>query len=86
MADDDLNSTRAGRSIENLDDRKGRKANPGDVDPTGKPEPDYSDDILEYEENAALDHVQISGVGDIAADGETVYNDLPPSRPKTGKA
>ncbi len=86
MTDDHKNSTRAGRSIDNLDDRKGRKENPGDGDPTGNPEPDYSDDILQYEENAALDHVQVSDTGDIAEDGESVGNDLPADREKTDRA
>jgi hypothetical protein len=75
------NSTRAGRSIDNLDDRKNRKANPGEGDPHGDREPDYEDDILEDEEKAALDHVQISGVGDIAEDGEVV-GDQPAEKPK----
>ena len=78
MTLDDRNSTRAGRSIDNLDDRKDSKTNPGNRDPHGNREPDYKNDILETEENAALDHIQVSAAGDVAEDGEAVGNDLPP--------
>ena len=81
MTLDDKNSTRAGRSIDYLDDRKDQNANPGDRDPHGNREPDYKDDILETEEKAALDHIQVSGGGDIAEDGEVVGNRLPPEQP-----
>jgi hypothetical protein len=65
----DKNSTRAGRSIENTDDRKNPvPVDPGENSPHGRRMPHYRDDILEDEENAALDHVQVSGIGDIAED------------------
>ncbi len=79
---DSKNATRAGRTIDNLDDRKDPKTNPGDRDPTGNEEPDYEDDILEDEEKAALDHVQVSGTGDIAEDGEVVGDEAAPVKPK----
>jgi hypothetical protein len=72
------NSTRAGRSIDNLDDRKNPvPTDPGQGSPHGRRMPHYSDEILEAEEDAALDHVQVSAVGDIAEDGETVVTDDP---------
>lgn len=70
------NATRAGRSIENLDDRKNAVAvDPGQGSPHGRRTPRAKDDILIDEEKAALDHVQVSGVGDIAEDGEIVDED-----------
>jgi hypothetical protein len=70
MAPDNANATRAGRTIDNLDDRGSPTANPGDKDKTGNEMPDFEDDILETEEKAALDHVQVSGIADVAESGE----------------
>jgi len=71
MDRNDRNSTRAGRSIDNLDDRKNSApTDPGQGSPHGRQMPRYSREILESEENAALDHVQVSAIGDIAEDGE----------------
>jgi hypothetical protein len=75
---DDKNSTRAGRSIDNLDDRKNRVAtDPGEGTPHGRKMPRYRDEILEEEEKAALDHVQVSGIGDVAEDGKIVETKQP---------
>jgi hypothetical protein len=82
MNRNDKNSTRAGRSIDNLDDRKNPiPTDPGQGSPHGRKMPHYSDELLEDEENAALDHVQVSAVGDIAEDGETVVTGGPQKRP-----
>ncbi len=72
MAADDLNSTRAGRSIENLDRPKHTAIDPGDGSPHGRKTPRYKDDIVITETKDALDHVQVSGIGDIAEDGREV--------------
>jgi hypothetical protein len=78
----DKNSTRAGRSIDNLDDRKNpTPVDPGARSPHGRKMPHYRDDILEEEENAALDHVQVSGIGDVAEDGHIVPTDQTPQHP-----
>jgi hypothetical protein len=78
MGMNDKNSTRAGRSIDNLDDRKNPvPTDPGQASPHGRRMPHYSDEILEDEEKSALDHVQVSAVGDIAEDGEAVETDDP---------
>jgi hypothetical protein len=78
----DKNSTRAGRSIDNLDDRKNAvPTDPGQGSRHGRRMPRYSNEILEGEEDAALDHVQVSAVGDIAGDGEIVGADVQQKRP-----
>jgi hypothetical protein len=78
MDRNDKNSTRAGRSIANLDDRKNpAPTDPGQGSPHGRRMPHYSDEAREAEENAALDHVQVSAIGDIAEDGEIVGTDDP---------
>ena len=70
---DDKNATRAGRTIDNLDDRKNDlPIDPGAGSSHGRKMPHYRDEILEKEETAALDHVQVSGIGDVAQDGQTV--------------
>jgi len=75
---DDKNSTRAGRSIDNLDDRKNPvPTDPGEGTPHGRKMPQYRDEILEEEEKAALDHVQVSGIGDVAEDGKIVETKQP---------
>jgi hypothetical protein len=71
MEPKNLNSTRAGRSIVNLDDRRRATTNPGNDDKTGNEMPHYEDEILEEQETAALDHVQVSAIADEAEDGET---------------
>ena len=82
MNRNDKNSTRAGRSIDNLDDRKNAApTDPGQGRPHGRRMPHYSDDILENEENAALDHVQVSAAGDIAEHGGTVVTGGPRKHP-----
>ncbi len=63
------NADRSGRTIENLDDRKNPAANPGAKDPHGRKMPDYADDIVQNEANAALKHVQTSGIADVDQDG-----------------
>jgi hypothetical protein len=81
MGRNDKNSTRAGRSIDNLDDRKNASpTDPGQGRPHGRRMPHYSDEILENEENAALDHVQVSAVGDIAEDGKIIVTGDPQKR------
>jgi hypothetical protein len=77
----DRNSTRAGRGIDNLDDRKNpTPVDPGAGSPHGRKTPQYRDEILKDEENAALDHMQVSGIGDIAEDHEAVMTDGRPKR------
>ena len=83
MDRNDKNSTRAGRSIDNLDDRKDPASTaPGQGSPHGRQMPRYSREILEGEENAALDHVQVSAIGDIAEDGEIVVTGDPQNHPR----
>jgi len=83
MNRNDKNATRAGRSIDNLDDRKNPvPADPGQGSPHGRRMPHYSDEILEDEKNAALDHVQVSAVGDVAENGEIVVTGDPQKRPR----
>jgi hypothetical protein len=77
MRANDKNSTRARRSIANLDDRKNAASDPGSGDPHGRRMPHYKNDLLEDEEEAALDHVQVSGIGDVAEDGKVSTNDHP---------
>jgi hypothetical protein len=73
------NSTRAGRSIENLDDRKNAVAtDPGSGTTHGRAMPRYKDDILIEEETAALDHVQVSNIGDIGEGGHVLETDETP--------
>ncbi len=55
MADDYLNSTRAGRSIENLDRPKNTAIDPGQDDAHGRKMPRYKDDIIVEETKDALD-------------------------------
>jgi hypothetical protein len=82
MDRNDKNSTRAGRSIDNLDDRRNPSpTDPGQGSPHGRRMPHYSDEILEDEENTALDHAQVSAVGDIAEDGKTVATGGPRKHP-----
>ena len=64
------NSSRAGRSIDNLDDRRLGTADPGAGDPHGNRMPDYKTDILQDEQNAALDRVPVSGIADVAPEDE----------------
>jgi hypothetical protein len=83
MSQNDKNSTRAGRSIDNLDDRKNPvPTDPGQGSPHGRETPRYSQEILETEENAALDHVQVSAIGDVAEDGEIVVTGDPRKHPR----
>lgn len=72
MTIENKDANRTGRAIENLDDRRDPNTNPGDRDRHGNRMPDHNKDILETEEEAALDHVQVSGTGDVAEDGEIV--------------
>jgi hypothetical protein len=72
MADDYLNSTRAGRSIENLDKPKNTAIDPGQGDAHGRKMPRYQDDVVVEEAKDALDHVQVSGIGDMTEDGREV--------------
>lgn len=72
MADDYLNSTRAGRSIENLDRPRNTAIDPGQGDAHGRKMPRYQDDIVVTETKDALDHVQVSGIGDMTEDGGEV--------------
>lgn len=69
MTQNDRNSTRAGRSIGNLDDRKSGSTDPGSGSPHGRKTPDYENDIRVGEQTAALDHIQVSGIGDVTEDG-----------------
>jgi hypothetical protein len=83
MNRNDKNATRAGRSIDNLDDRKNSvPTDPGQGSPHGRRMPHYSDEILEDEKNAALDHVQVSAVGDVAENGKIVATGDPQKRPR----
>jgi hypothetical protein len=78
------NSTRAGRSIDNLDDRKNAvTTDPGQGSRHGRETPRYKDEILEDEEKAALDHVQVSGVGDVSQDGTITGEDGRPLKPRS---
>jgi hypothetical protein len=82
MTMNDRNSTRAGRTIDNLDDRKNAvPTDPGQGTPHGRRMPHYRDEILEDEEKAALDHVQVSGIGDVVEGRGIVGTDLPAPRP-----
>ncbi len=72
MMGDNLNSTRAGRSIENLDRPKNTAIDPGQGNPHGRKMPHYKDDIVVKEATDALDHVQVSGIGDMTEDGQEV--------------
>jgi hypothetical protein len=72
MAGDHLNSTRAGRSIENLDRPKNTAIDPGQGDAHGRKMPRYKDDAVIKEAKDALDHVQVSGIGDMTEDGREV--------------
>jgi hypothetical protein len=72
MANEYLNSTRAGRSIENLDKPKNTAIDPGQGDAHGRKMPRYKDDIVIKEAKDALDHVQVSGIGDMTEDGREV--------------
>ena len=72
MAADHLNSTRAGRSIENLDKPKHTSIDPGSGTAHGRKVPRYEDDVVAQEGKDALVHVQVSGIGDIAEDGREV--------------
>ena len=65
------NSTRAGRSIENLDDRRNAVAiNPGENSRHGRRTPRYEDEVLEEAEKAAHDLVQVRGAGDAQVAGQ----------------
>jgi hypothetical protein len=78
------NSTRAGRSIDNLDDRKNAVAtDPGQGSRHGRRTPRYKDDVLAEEQKAALDHVQVSGTGDVSEDGRIVRDDARPLKPRS---
>ena len=57
MTGDHLNSTRAGRSIENLDKPKDTAIDPGRGSAHGRKMPRYQDDIVVAEAKDALDHV-----------------------------
>jgi hypothetical protein len=82
MTMNDKNSTRAGRSIENSDDRKNAvPTDPGAGTPHGRKMPQYRDEILEEEKKAALDHVQVSGIGDVVEGGKIVETKQPAERP-----
>jgi hypothetical protein len=72
MAADHLNSTRAGRSIDNLDKPKHTAIDPGSGTSHGRKTPRYADEVVAKEGKDALDHVQVSGIGDIAEDGREV--------------
>ena len=72
MDTQEKNSTRAGRSIENLDKPKNTAIDPGRGSPHGRKMPHYKDDVVAKEGKDALDHVQVSGIGDIAEDGREV--------------
>jgi hypothetical protein len=69
MTAENLNSTRAGRSIDNLDDRGSGTTGAGG-EKTGNEMPSEKDEVLEEQETEALDHVQVSAIGDVAEDGE----------------
>ncbi len=72
MANEHLNSTRAGRSIENLDKPKNTAIDPGQGDAHGRKMPRFQDDVIAKEAKDALDHVQVSGIGDMTEDGGEV--------------
>jgi hypothetical protein len=58
MKPKNLNSTRAGRAILNLDDRKISTTNGGEKDNDGNAMPRYEDEILEQKATAALERAQ----------------------------
>ncbi len=75
MSVDHLNSTRAGRSIENLDKPKNTAIDPGQGDAHGRKIPRYKDDVVVKEGKDALVHVQVSGIGDMTEDGGEVQTE-----------
>jgi hypothetical protein len=84
MASKNANATRSGRTIENLDDRGKGAANPGNKDPHGRKMPHDADNIIEDEANAALEHVQTSGIADVDQDGTVSVDEsetIPKARP-----
>jgi hypothetical protein len=58
MKPKNLNATRAGRAILNLDDRKISTTNGGKKDNNGNPMPQYENEILEQKATAALERAQ----------------------------
>ena len=66
MGSDHKNVTRTFRRIDSLDDRKDTSAGEGNGLRQGRRAPGYSDDARV---KAALDHVQVSGIGDITVGG-----------------
>jgi hypothetical protein len=84
MASKNSNATRSGRTIENLDDRGKGTANPGNEDSHGRKMPRYADDVIEDEANAALQHVQTSGIDDVDQGGAVSVDEsetIPKARP-----
>jgi hypothetical protein len=75
MPERDLNSTRAGRSIDYLDNRRGTVTDPGSGDPHGNRMPKFENEILEKEATDALDHVQVSAIADVAPDGKVTIDE-----------
>jgi hypothetical protein len=76
MKPKNLNATRAGRTILNLDDRKVSTTNGGEKDNDGNLMPRYENEILEQKATAALDGPQ---------PGEFSTAPTPPRRTKTNK-
>ena len=81
MAHNDKNSTRTGRSIENLDNPKNTPIDPGSGSAHGRRTPEYKDDIIVQEQKAALDHVQVSALGDQLENGTIVSDHSTKKRP-----
>jgi hypothetical protein len=81
MDRNDKNSTRAGRSIENLDNPKNTPIDPGSGSAHGRRMPDYKNDIIVREQTAALDHVQVSAIGDQVENGVIVPDRSTKKRP-----
>jgi hypothetical protein len=84
MGSKNANATRSGRTIESLDDRGKGTANPGNKDRDGRKMPHYKDDVVEDQANAALKHVQTSGIADVDQDGTVSVDEsktIPKARP-----
>ncbi len=74
MAKQHLNSTRAGRSIDNLDNAKD-VTNPGNGDPHGNRMPKYEKEMLEEEATDALAHIQVSAIADKTEGGKVTLDE-----------
>jgi hypothetical protein len=71
------NAERGGHSIESLDDRKTKAAEPGAKDPHGRKMPQYTEE--------APSHVQTSGIADVDEDGSISVDEsetIPKDRPQ----